>query len=181
VLPEGWVNYSATPTPLAPRGQYGAHFWLNAGSASNPADRVWPRLPSDAFFADGYQGQRVVIIPSRKLVVVRFGLTPKPADMEFEAFLGMSWRPFLVKKKYFSPQTGIIGEDLRKEERMENTAIPLHETLMKYGRLATFPVGVKLAKKGDQAPEKMRYPLKDLGHRLTVCQGMTAAVPWVGP
>ena len=46
---------------------------------------------------------------------------------------------------------------------MANTATQLHETLMKYGRLATFPVGVKLAKKGDQAPEKMRYPLKDLG------------------
>jgi CubicO group peptidase (beta-lactamase class C family) len=87
VLPEGWVNYSSTPTPPAPRGQYGAHFWLNAGSASNPADRVWPQVPADAFFADGYQGQRVVIIPSRKLVVVRFGLTPTPADMEFETFL----------------------------------------------------------------------------------------------
>jgi CubicO group peptidase (beta-lactamase class C family) len=88
ILPEGWVNYTTTPTPRAPRGQYGAHFWLNAGSASNSADRVWPRLPVDAFFADGYQGQRVVIIPSRKLVVVRFGLTLNPADMEFESFLG---------------------------------------------------------------------------------------------
>jgi len=87
ILPEGWVTYSATPTPQAPRGQYGAHFWLNAGSASNPADRVWPQVPADAFFADGYQGQRVVIIPSRKLVVVRFGLTLNPADMEFETFL----------------------------------------------------------------------------------------------
>jgi uncharacterized protein (DUF169 family) len=57
---------------------------------------------------------------------------------------------------------------------MSNSAIKLHETLMKYGRPATFPVGVKLAKKSDQAPEKMRYPLKDLGHRLAVCQGMTA-------
>ena len=53
-----------------------------------PRRPVWPRLPSDAFFADGYQGQRVVIIPSRKLVVVRFGLTLNPADMEFETFLG---------------------------------------------------------------------------------------------
>jgi CubicO group peptidase (beta-lactamase class C family) len=44
-------------------------------------------VPADAFFADGYQGQRVVIIPSRKLVVVRFGLTLNPADMEFETFL----------------------------------------------------------------------------------------------
>jgi len=58
---------------------------------------------------------------------------------------------------------------------MSSTAIKLHETLVKYGRLATFPVGVKLAKKGDQAPEKIRYPLRDLGHRLAVCQGMTAA------
>jgi CubicO group peptidase (beta-lactamase class C family) len=87
VLPEGWVTYSSTPTPLASRGQYGALFWLNAGSASNPADRIWPRLPADAFFADGYHGQRVVIIPSRKLVVVRFGLTPNPADMKLETFL----------------------------------------------------------------------------------------------
>jgi CubicO group peptidase (beta-lactamase class C family) len=87
ILPEGWVTYSSTPTPLAPQGQYGAHFWLNAGSRSNPADRLWPRLPIDAFFADGYQGQRVVIIPSRKLVVVRFGLTPNPADMKLETLL----------------------------------------------------------------------------------------------
>ena len=85
--PKAGLTYSATPTPPAPRGQYGAHFWLNAGSASNPADRVWPQVPADAFFADGYQGQRVVIIPSRKLVVVRFGLTLNPADMEFETFL----------------------------------------------------------------------------------------------
>ncbi len=58
---------------------------------------------------------------------------------------------------------------------MSSTAIKLHETLVKYGRLATFPVGVKLAKKGETPPEKIRYPLKDLGHRLAVCQGMTAA------
>ena len=87
ILPQGWVTYSATPTPPAPRGQYGALFWLNAGSASNPGDRVYPRLPADAFFADGYHGQRVVIIPSRNLVVVRFGLTPNPADMKLETFL----------------------------------------------------------------------------------------------
>lgn len=87
LLPEGWVRYSATPTPPAPQGKYGAHFWLNAGAPGDPGNRPWPRVPADAFLADGYQGQRVVIIPSRKVVVVRFGLTVNPADMEFENFL----------------------------------------------------------------------------------------------
>jgi len=75
ILPEGWVAYSTTPTPAAPKGQYGAHFWLNRGKDSNPKDRMFPQLPSDAFFAMGYQGQTIAIIPSRKLVVVRLGMT----------------------------------------------------------------------------------------------------------
>jgi CubicO group peptidase (beta-lactamase class C family) len=31
ILPEGWVDHVRTPTPAAPRGEYGAGFWLNAG------------------------------------------------------------------------------------------------------------------------------------------------------
>jgi len=44
-------------------------------------------VPEDAYYADGYQGEQEVIIPSRKLVVVRFGLTVNPLDMEFKSFL----------------------------------------------------------------------------------------------
>ena len=73
LLPEGWVSYTTTPTQKAPRGEYGALFWLNAGSASNPANRRWPSIPIDAYLADGFQEQRVIIIPSRKLVLVRLG------------------------------------------------------------------------------------------------------------
>ncbi|MBT8363201.1 MAG: beta-lactamase family protein, partial [Deltaproteobacteria bacterium] len=29
ILPAGWVEYTTTPTPQAPRGEYGALFWLN--------------------------------------------------------------------------------------------------------------------------------------------------------
>ena len=73
ILPEGWVKYTTTPTPQAPRGEYGALFWLNAGSPSHPEDRWWPRAPRDAFAAKGFQEQKVIIIPSKKLVLVRFG------------------------------------------------------------------------------------------------------------
>jgi len=75
ILPQGWVKYTATPTPLAPQGEYGALFWLNAGSPTNPGDRRWPRAPRNAFAATGFQEQKVIIIPSKKLVLVRFGAT----------------------------------------------------------------------------------------------------------
>jgi CubicO group peptidase (beta-lactamase class C family) len=75
ILPEGWVAYSTTPTPAAPKGQYGAHFWLNRGKDSEPGSRLYPQLPDDSFFARGYQGQIIAIIPSRQLVIVRLGMT----------------------------------------------------------------------------------------------------------
>jgi len=75
ILPKGWVKYSTTATPKAPQGGYGAFFWLNAGSASNTGDRRWPGAPSDAFAAYGFQEQKVIVIPSRELVLVRFGAT----------------------------------------------------------------------------------------------------------
>lgn len=74
IFPRDWVAYSRTPALEAPQGQYGAHFWLNAGSRNNPSDRRWPRLPTDMFLAWGFQGQYLVIIPSKKLVIVRLGL-----------------------------------------------------------------------------------------------------------
>jgi len=75
ILPAGWVKYSTTPTPRAPRGEYGALFGLNAGTPSDPGDRRWPSAPRDAFAARGFQEQKVIIIPSKKLVLVRFGAT----------------------------------------------------------------------------------------------------------
>ena len=73
LFPKGWVNYTTTATPKAPQGEYGAMFWLNKGSATNPNDRRWPSVPRDAYSAEGFQEQRVIIIPSRKLVLVRLG------------------------------------------------------------------------------------------------------------
>jgi len=72
ILPEGWVEYTRSPTPAAP--EYGALFWLNTDDASGK--RVYSDLlPSDLFMARGYEKQVIAIIPSRKLVVVRLGMT----------------------------------------------------------------------------------------------------------
>jgi hypothetical protein len=74
ILPEGWVAYSTTPAPTSKHGEYGAQIWLNKGSAGNPAARPFPDLPQDLFYFEGYQGQFVGIVPSRRLVVVRLGM-----------------------------------------------------------------------------------------------------------
>jgi CubicO group peptidase (beta-lactamase class C family) len=74
LLPEGWVRYVTTPTAAAPRGEYGAHWWLNAGAPGEPGQRSWPLLPTDAYAARGHSGQWVMVVPSAELVVVRLGL-----------------------------------------------------------------------------------------------------------
>lgn len=67
VLNENWIDYVATPTNGSNK-KYGAQFWLNAGGEL-------PDVPTTMYFADGFQGQRVFIFPTKDLVVVRTGLT----------------------------------------------------------------------------------------------------------
>lgn len=64
VLPPGWVELGRTPQPdVDDEGWgYGMHWW------------TLPTMPG-AFFANGYQGQFVLIVPDRDLVVVRLGLS----------------------------------------------------------------------------------------------------------
>ena len=75
ILPEGWVKYSSTPAAAAPIGQYGALWWLNAGAKNNPEKSYHPELSHDEYAAEGFEGQMVMIIPSKKLVVVRLGVS----------------------------------------------------------------------------------------------------------
>ena len=74
ILPEGWVKYSAAPTPNAFVG-YGAGFWTNLGDSMGANYRVENGWPRDAFFAKGSIGQYVIVIPSQHLVIVRLGRT----------------------------------------------------------------------------------------------------------
>ena len=80
ILPEGWVRYSSAQTLDT---GYGAGFWTNLVDGNVPGwGQPWgmPHAPRDAVFARGFMGQFVVIIPSRQLVIARFGASPIPGD-----------------------------------------------------------------------------------------------------
>ena len=77
ILPEGWVATAITPCATSPRGDYGAHLWLNAGKQDDPKKRPFHSLPRDLFYLSGFEGQYVVCFPSHDLVVVRLGCTKK--------------------------------------------------------------------------------------------------------
>lgn len=65
LLPEGFVEFVRTPAPAWKEPVYGGLFWLNRTGQWN--------LPKDAYFMAGAGGQRVSIVPSLDLVVVRMG------------------------------------------------------------------------------------------------------------
>jgi len=75
LLPEGWVSFGTTPTPQSPDGIYGAHWWLGLKPELGGGSAVAARLPPDTFFAVGHEAQVLTVIPSRRLVVVRLGLS----------------------------------------------------------------------------------------------------------
>ena len=78
ILPESWVDYTKTSNS-ASKGIYGAFFWLNKS-------KRLPDVPEDMYACYGFQEQRVFIIPSKKLVVVRMGLCDS-GDFDFNEFL----------------------------------------------------------------------------------------------
>ncbi|HEY1933281.1 MAG TPA: serine hydrolase [Acetobacteraceae bacterium] len=79
ILPEGWVDYSRRSTLGT---SYGAGFWTNAGTDVGARGRIRGGVPCDTFFATGTLGQRVYIIPSAALVIVRMGVTQRFPDFD---------------------------------------------------------------------------------------------------
>ena len=65
ILPEGYVEVVSTPAPAWQEPEYGGQFWVN-GTGKYP-------IPRNAYYMAGLGEQRVLIIPSHDLVVVRLG------------------------------------------------------------------------------------------------------------
>ena len=67
ILPEGWMKYMTTPSGPQPEGDgpgYGATLWLFGEKQG---------LPAGSYAAQGNRGQFVMVVPSKRLVVVRRG------------------------------------------------------------------------------------------------------------
>jgi CubicO group peptidase (beta-lactamase class C family) len=79
LLPEGWVDYSRRSTLGS---TYGAGVWTNDGPSDGARGRIRDGMPADGFFASGRLGQRIYVMPSRRLVVVRMGVTQQPPDFD---------------------------------------------------------------------------------------------------
>jgi CubicO group peptidase (beta-lactamase class C family) len=75
LLPKGWVRWSSEPTLGT---AYGAGWWTTR--SDDPAAAYWRSvgIPADTFFAFGNLGQRIAVIPSEKLVIVRMARAHLP-------------------------------------------------------------------------------------------------------
>lgn len=73
LLPEGWSRYVAAPAS-ASDGEYGAQFWLNR-PGSDGRQKYVPGVPDNAYLMAGHEGQYVLIIPDKNMVIVRAGMT----------------------------------------------------------------------------------------------------------
>jgi CubicO group peptidase (beta-lactamase class C family) len=63
IVPADWVDYARSPTYQDEEQCYGAHWWMR------PDKPAW-------FQASGYDGQRILCVPEKDVVIVRIGRTP---------------------------------------------------------------------------------------------------------
>jgi CubicO group peptidase (beta-lactamase class C family) len=75
ILHEDWVDLSAAATLDT---DYGAGFWTNRSEHERAKRRIAMGIPRDAFFAFGDMGQRIVILQSQRMVIVRLGDSVDP-------------------------------------------------------------------------------------------------------
>lgn len=77
LLPRAWVDFNRSPfanyqplPDIAGDAVPGGQWWLNAAVGAAP--KPWPDAPGDTFAALGHWGQGLYVLPTEKLVVVRY-------------------------------------------------------------------------------------------------------------
>lgn len=76
LLPEGWIEETTRIVEVEETEDpgYAAGWWANELPDGTLVDEG---LPADAYSAKGHDGQRIVVVPSEDLVVVRLGFSPE--------------------------------------------------------------------------------------------------------
>jgi CubicO group peptidase (beta-lactamase class C family) len=87
MLPAGWMAASLSPTEVTETDDPGNGMsWRT--NAMLDGELRWPGLPEDAYYASGHDGQKLLVVPSEDLVVVRMGFTPEvDADESIVTFV----------------------------------------------------------------------------------------------
>lgn len=80
VVSSEWIDYVTQPSPA--ENLYGGQIWLNTNGAS------WQSLPRDTYNFAGFQGQQVIVVPSKNLVVVRTGVSRSNLSSMHEEYMG---------------------------------------------------------------------------------------------
>jgi CubicO group peptidase (beta-lactamase class C family) len=80
LLPEDWMARSLTVVDVDETDDPGYGMGWRVNVLPDGSLR-WPDLPEDTYYASGHDGQKVIVVPSEDLVVVRLGFTPE-ADEE---------------------------------------------------------------------------------------------------
>jgi CubicO group peptidase (beta-lactamase class C family) len=81
VIPADWINQIRQESPLEPT--YGMHLWIKARTPDYPnvkSASSAPFLDPEAFYLDGRHHQKVYVLPSYDLVIVRLGEEPPAWD-----------------------------------------------------------------------------------------------------
>jgi len=90
LLPDGFVSQMQQVAP-ASGGQYAqGQLWRWGPAAANDDQRnpdAAFHLPPDTYWLEGHDGQSIAIVPSRQLVVVRLGLTPRRLNYQPQPLL----------------------------------------------------------------------------------------------
>lgn len=86
ILPSGFVDWMTQEAP-ASDGVYGrGQLWL-IGSGDRALE-LSSGVPDDAYWLRGHDGQTVAVIPSKRMVVVRLGLTPSRQNYRSQPLVG---------------------------------------------------------------------------------------------
>jgi CubicO group peptidase (beta-lactamase class C family) len=81
IVPTEWIQKMLKPSPLEPT--FGLHIWIKARTDDYPQvnrGSSAPFIADDTFYLDGRHHQRVYVIPSHDLVIVRIGEEPPAWD-----------------------------------------------------------------------------------------------------